>query len=230
MLHVTGLNHHQLDSCECAKAGGTHSDDFVPTWGSVRTAVHVQDGSGRSLWRDDIEGLEALYTLYGDAPQSWKVVEYASQTGAVWDTVGEVPLAQQTTAPVAVSSSTDLSDSTLVLAYAGEDRFVRVARRQGAGGPAAWDDLGAVDPDTIVLRSDEREVPAGVTYQRPAAAYAPANDDHPARIAVAWLFEDETKENAQIRWGVRNLGGGAWTLAGAEWVRARSDFRQRRAS
>jgi hypothetical protein len=214
LLHTTGLHHHQLDTCECAKVNGTHSDDFVPTWGSVRTDVHVQNGSGRSLWRDDIEGLEAHYTRYGDAPQSWKVVEYASQTGATWDAVGVVPLAQQTTAPVAASSSTAAAVSTLVLAYAGEDRFVRAARRQGAGGPGAWDDLGAVDPDTIVLRSDQREVPAGVTYQRPAAAYAPANDDHAARIAVAWLFEDETKDDAQIRWGVRNLGGGAWTLAG----------------
>jgi hypothetical protein len=47
MLHAVGLHHHQLDSCQCIKAGGTHSDDVVPTWGSVRSAVHVADGPPR---------------------------------------------------------------------------------------------------------------------------------------------------------------------------------------
>jgi len=214
LLHTTGLTHHQLDTCECFEVDGTHSDDLVETWGSVRTAVHVQDGSGRSLWRDDIEGLLARYSLFGDAPQSWKVVEYASVAGSQWDPVGVVPLAQQTTAPVAASSATDAEDSTLLLAYVDESRYVRVAMREGVGGPSAWSDLGRVDPTTITQRSDGRDVPAGVSYQRPAVAYAPANDSHPARIAVAWLFEDETAEQAEIRWGVRDLAGGAWTLAG----------------
>ena len=102
-------------------------------------------------------GLEALFTLYGDAPQSWKVVEYASETGATWDAVGDRPAgaAGHRTGRGLVEHRHVGLDPGARLCRRGSLRAR--ARRQGAGGAAAWSDLGAVDPDTIVVRSDARE-------------------------------------------------------------------------
>ncbi len=226
MLHVMGLNHHELDSCTCAMQDGTHSNDPVPTFGSVRSFTGVSAGATRTLWRDDVEGLRALYSSYSSWPQSWKVVEYASSDGVDWDAVGEVPLASQTIVPVAASSATDDNDGYLALAYSDQGGYVRASRRNPSG---AWADLGRVSPNETYTRTDGRVVFSGVTVQPPAVAYAPPSSNHPGRIAVAWVFEDETDRQAHIRWAVRNRDGGAWTISdGSSSSRTpiRTDFRR----
>lgn len=225
MMHALGLHHHQLDTCDCEARGGVHSDDPVPTYGSVRTYSGVGGGYTRTLFRDDIEGLTALYSSYSSWPSAWRVIEYESDDGLTWDAVGEVPLATRTLVPVAASSSTDASDSHLTLAYAEPGGRVRVTLRT----PGGWSDQGPVSPTATVTRTDGRVVLSGVTVQPPATAYAAPNDAHAGRIGVAWIFEDETAQRAEIFWGVRARAGGAWTLsargvAGREPIE--TDFRR----
>ncbi|HKV08461.1 MAG TPA: hypothetical protein VJ725_10000 [Thermoanaerobaculia bacterium] len=213
LLHTLGLDHHDETQKECEESDGTHSGDPLPTWGLVRIEPPSSEGSGRTLWRDDIEGLQALYSKLANWPQSWKVIEYSSEDGSAWKAVTAVPLAQETTVPVAVSNGTDPNDRFLVLAYAGTDRFVRVAVRDGDGGAQSWKDLGRVDPNTKYTRADERtENPAGITFHPPAAAYAAPNGNHQGRIAVAWIVEDELAREAWLRWAVRDRNGGAWIV------------------
>lgn len=209
VMHTLGLFHHEADTCDCLTNGGVHSDDPVPTYGSVRTFSGVGGGYARTLFRDDIEGLTALYSSYSSWPMSWRVIEYGSEDGVSWEAIGEVPLAARTIVPVAASSATSGSDADLTLAYAEASGFVRVALREGD----TWTDLGRVSPTATTSRTDGRLVLSGVTVQPPATAYAPPNDEHDGRIAVAWIFEDETARKAQIRWAVRDRSGGPWTLS-----------------
>jgi hypothetical protein len=229
LMHSLGLLHHEYTQEKCSDNAGTHSGAPLPTWGVVSSNAPLGEGAARSLWRDDIQGLKALYSKFSDWPQSWKVVEYASEDGSEWKAVTAVPLAQETTVPVAASNGTDPDDPFLVLAYAGTDRFVRVAVREGDGAAQSWKDLGRVDPDTQYTRADGKtKSSAGVTFHPPAAAYAAPNGNHRGRIGVAWIVEDELARKAWLRWAVRDRNGGTWIVSEQSPFNAKveTDFRR----
>jgi hypothetical protein len=210
LLHSLGLQHHELDVCQCQELGGVHGPVLLPTYGSVRTWLGVGGGYNRSLFLDDMSGLDALASSYGSAPRTFQVIEYGSNDGTEWSPIGAVPLGAdgRTVAPVAASSATDDDDERLYLAYVEENGFVRVTSRTASG----WTDLGRVSTTTFP-RGDGVLVHSGKTTHPPAIAYAPPNGTHSGKIAVAWIFEDETAAKAYVYWAVRNVAGGAWMVS-----------------